>query len=119
MQKCLARLRIKRLERTVFRSAFPSPVGSGSGLGKKYTKSGDVILVIQQPRGSLLPGWVGLPPLLAKYEARKRGEKRLMQVIQEAQGRGGSMRSHSVLRERKQGRILSSKAQIVPKLPVK
>ena len=64
--------------------------------------------------------WLGRPPpLLAKYEARKRGEKRLMQVIQEAQGRGGSMRSHSVLRERKQGRILSSKAQIVPKLAVK
>ena len=49
MQKCLARLRMKRLERTVFRSAFPSPVGSGAGLGKKYTKSGAAILVIQQP----------------------------------------------------------------------
>ena len=106
--------------KTVFFSfAFPSPVVRWVVVGKKYTKSGDVILVIQQPRGSLLPGWVGLPPLLAKYEARKRGEKRLMQVIQEAQGRGGSMRSHSVLRERKQGRILSSKAQSGPKLAVK
>ena len=34
MQKCLARLRMKRLERTVFRSAFPSPVGSGLGWAK-------------------------------------------------------------------------------------
>ena len=49
MQKCLSRLRMKRLEKTVFRSAFPSPVGSGAGLGKKYTKSGAAILVIQQP----------------------------------------------------------------------
>ena len=49
--------------KTVFFSfAFPSPVVRWVVVGKKYTKSGDVILVIQQPRGSLLPGWVGLPP---------------------------------------------------------
>ena len=49
--------------KTVFFSfAFSSPVEHWVVVGKKYTKSGDVILVIQQPRGSLLPGWVGLPP---------------------------------------------------------
>ena len=91
MQKCLARLRMKRLERTVFRSAFPSPVGSGGWVGQKIHKewSRDISDTAASA-GHCSLGGLGLPPTPpcwrnTRQENMGNGEKRSMQVIQQAQ----------------------------------
>ena len=54
--------------KSVFLLCFLQPcwaVGRSGGLGKKYTKSGDAILVIQHPPHRVTAPWVGkvgLPP---------------------------------------------------------
>ena len=85
--------------KSVFLLCFLQPcwaVGRSGGLGKKYTKSGDAILVIQQPRPGhcSLPGWVGwvglgLPLLLlAKSGGKKTRRKKLDASDTAAQSEG-------------------------------
>ena len=101
----------------------PALLGSGrpGGLGKKYTKSGDAILVIQQPRPGHCSqpgwgGWVGLPPPPpppGEFGGKKTRRKKLDASDTAGTKQGGSVLPHEVVISLGFGNLASSQSSKV------